>query len=63
MRGPVSSKRKVTLYLIETSFNFFATRADPDQVAVVRAAWSGSILFTYGTMIYLIIQCTSGTDK
>ena len=28
----------LTLYLIETSFNAFANRADPDQAALVRAA-------------------------
>ena len=33
------------LYLIETSLNAFANRADPDQAAPVRAAWSGSTLF------------------
>ena len=26
------------LFLIETPFNFFANRADPDQAALVRAA-------------------------
>ena len=26
-----------TLYLIETSFNAFANRADPDQAALVKA--------------------------
>ena len=28
----------LTLYLIETPFNAFANRADPDQAALVRAA-------------------------
>ena len=28
----------LTLYLIETPFNAFAIRADPDQAALVRAA-------------------------
>ena len=28
----------LTLYLIETPFNTFANRADPDQAALVRAA-------------------------
>ena len=28
----------LTLYLIEMPFNNFATRADPDQAALVRAA-------------------------
>ena len=29
---------KLTLYLIETPFNPFANRTDPDQAALVRAA-------------------------
>ena len=29
----------------------FANRADPDQAALVRAAWSGSTLFAYENMI------------
>ena len=29
--------------------NAFANRAEPDQAALVRAAWSGSTLFAYGT--------------
>ena len=41
-----------TLYLIETPFSTFANRADPDQAALVRAAWSGSTLFAYGNMLY-----------
>ena len=28
----------LTLYIIETPFNAFANRADPDQAALVRAA-------------------------
>ena len=28
----------LTLYLIETPFNAFANRADPDQAALIRAA-------------------------
>ena len=28
----------LTLYLIETPFNTFANRADPDQAALIRAA-------------------------
>ena len=28
----------LTIYLIETPFNTFANRADPDQAALVRAA-------------------------
>ena len=41
----------LTLYLRETPFNAFANIADPDQAALVRAAWSGSTLFAYGNMI------------
>ena len=41
----------LSLYLIETSFYTFEYRADPDQAALVRAAWSGSTLFAYGRMI------------
>ena len=43
--------RELTLYLIETPFNAFSNKADPDQAALVRAAWSGSTLFAYGNMI------------
>ena len=35
----------LTLYPIETPFDAFANRADPDQAALGRAAWSGSSLF------------------
>ena len=45
----------LTLYLIGTpfdpAFDTFANRADQDQAALVRAAWSGSTLFAYGNMI------------
>ena len=44
----------ITLYLImliETTFNPFAKRPDPDKKALVRAAWSGSPLYAYGYMI------------
>ena len=41
----------LTLYLIETPFNGFASRADLDQAALVRPAWSGSTLFSYGNLI------------
>ena len=42
-----------TLYLTEMPFNTFANRANPNQAALVRAAWSGSTLFAYGnTMRY-----------
>ena len=37
--------------IIETPFNTFANRADPDQAALIRAALSGSTLFVYGNMI------------
>ena len=33
-----SKSRISTFYVIETPLNAFANRADPDQVAVVRAA-------------------------
>ena len=47
------------LYLIEMPFNTFANRADPDQAALVRAAWSGSMLFAHRNRIFLILhQCT-----
>ena len=41
------------LYLIETPFNAFANRADIDQAALAR---SGSTLFAYENMIYLILH-------
>ena len=41
----------LTLYLIETPFNAFENRADPDQAALVRAARLGSTLFAYRNMI------------
>ena len=46
----------LTLYLIETSFNAFAYRADSDQAALIRAALSGSTLLAYRNMIYLILH-------
>ena len=49
---------ELTFYLIETPFNAFANRADPDQAALVRADWSGSTLFAYGN-----ITLASGPDK
>ena len=36
--------------------NIFENRVDPDQAALVKAAWSGSTLFAYGHMIYLILH-------
>ena len=47
----------LTIYLIETPFNTFAYRADQDQAAVIRAAWSGSTLLAHGNMIYLYWWC------
>ena len=47
---------QLTLYLIKAPFNAFANRADPDQAALVRAAWSAYTLFAYGKMIYLILH-------
>ena len=41
----------LTLYFIWMPFYTFANRADPDQAALVRAAWSGSSLFAHGNMI------------
>ena len=35
---PWSLVKHLTLYLIETPFDAFANRADPDQAALVRAA-------------------------
>ena len=46
----------LTLKLIKMPFNTFANRADPDQAALVRTALSGSTLFAYGNMIYLILH-------
>ena len=46
----------LTLNHIETPFNAFANRADPDQAGLVRAARSGSTLFAYGYLIYMIIH-------
>ena len=37
----------LTHYLEERPFNIFANRADPDQAALVKAAWLGSIMFAY----------------
>ena len=48
------ANRASSLYLIETPFNSFANRANPDQ-ALVRAASSGTTLFAYRSMIYLIL--------
>ena len=40
MSGYLFKFGKLTLYHIQTPFNTFANRADPDQAALVRAAWS-----------------------
>ena len=53
--------KHLTLYPIEAPFNPFTNREDQDQAALVRAALSGTTLFAYGNMIYLIY--TSGPDK
>ena len=52
----------LTVYLIEILFNSFANRADPDQAALVRAAWSGSSLFADRNDISDPSD-TSGPDK
>ena len=51
----------LTLYLIEKPFT---NRKDPDQAALVRAALSGSALFSYGNIIrydptLLLVDLTS----
>ena len=43
-----TNKTSLTIHLIEMHFETFANRADPEQAALVRAAWSGSTLFAYG---------------
>ena len=40
-----------SIYLMETPFDNFANRLDPDQAALTRAAKSGSALFGHGNMI------------
>ena len=61
---------RLTLYPIEPPFDTFANREDPDQAALVRAAWSGPTLFAYGNMIrfdptlvdltsYFFVRCTN----
>ena len=42
----------LTLYLIEVSFNTFVSIADPDQAALVGAAWSRSTLLAGNMIIY-----------
>ena len=39
------------LYLIETSFNTFANRADPDQAALLRVPDQGLLCLLNGNMI------------
>ena len=41
----------LTFYIIETPFNTFVNREEPDQAALVRASWSRSSLFAYGNMV------------
>ena len=53
---PIENAILLIVYLIEMPFNAFANRADPDQAAIIRAAWSESTLFAYGNMIYLILH-------
>ena len=47
MLSKVNPRRLLTL---------FANRADPDQTALVRAAWSESTLFANWNMLYLILH-------
>ena len=54
--GQNEKKYVLNLYLMETPINPFANRIDPDQAALVRAACSGSTLFAYGNVIYLILH-------
>ena len=53
MKCPDSLK-KLTLNLIETPFDAFANRADPDQAALIKAACLGPTLFAFGNLICLI---------
>ena len=51
-----------TLYLKDMHFKTFANRADPDQAAIIRAAWSVSTIFAYGNMIrydHTLVDLTS----
>ena len=41
----------LTINLLETLFNTFENRAEPDQTALVRAVGSRSTLFAYGNMM------------
>ena len=41
----------LTLYLIETPFNIFTNRVDPDLTAFIRATRSGYTLFACENMI------------
>ena len=54
------SQSHLTLYLIETPFNMFVNRADPDQ------ALSGSTLLAYGNMIryyHTLVDLTNTVDS
>ena len=44
----------IRIYLLFHSHD--ESRADPDQAALVRAAWSGSTLFAHGYMVYLTLN-------
>ena len=46
---------KLVPYARLAALKCFANKIGPDQAALLRAAWSWSILFAYGDMIYLII--------
>ena len=46
----------LNLYLIETPFNTFENRADPDQAGIARAASSGSTLFAHWNMIHVLAK-------
>ena len=49
----------LTLYLIETPFNTFANRADPDQAALLGAAWSGPTLFALVDLTNFLLLCSN----
>ena len=51
----------IILIVIETPFNTFANRADPDQTALVRAAWSDLLCLLME--IWYIWSYTNGSDK
>ena len=53
----------LTLYLIETPFNTFANRVEPDQTALIRPAFIWSTLFAYGNIISTVPPTKSDIDK